>query len=516
MDVGELTRKFMEADMQLTEGALEVLRGRPDAEILADRVLETLVKLRNRPLLITAEIVGKVLEGEVGEDLATSFPIPEPKPEFEEKLPELSHVKFKPLAAEHDSNVEVLKEITGRSYCKGELSDFVKLFNNRFEKLHRFLSKRTELSGALSLSSLRDVSDRELVAVIGIVVDKRRSAAGNIWIELEDTTGRALACVFESNRKLLEKADEVVVDEVIGVIGSKRSGGRYPRIFVRDILWPDLPVKRERRLADYPLSAVLLSDLHVGSEQFMEGMFRKFIHWLRGGGETRREIDVAGRVKYLVIAGDIVDGVGIYPEQIDELLINDIFKQYEEAGKLLAEIPDYITIVVAPGNHDAVRPSEPQPAISKDVAGSLYDLNSKVVGNPALISLEGTQFLVYHGRSFDDLIGAVPGLTRQKPTELMIKLLQKRHMAPIYGGRVAISPEEQDALVIEDVPDVFHCGHVHIYDYVKHRDVWVVNSGTFQAKTKYMQKLGVEPTPGHVPILDLQTMQLEERNFAGF
>jgi DNA polymerase II small subunit len=251
----------------------------------------------------------------------------------------------------------------------------------------------------------------------------------------------------------------------------------------------------------------------VGSEQFLEEMFKRFTEWLREGGETQRDKDVVSRIKYLIIAGDIVDGVGIYPEQIDELLISDIFKQYAAAAKLLAEIPDHITIVIAPGNHDAVRPSEPQPAIGKDIAGALYELNSKMVGNPSLISLEGVHFLVYHGRSFDDLVGAVPGVSRQEPTQLMVKLLQKRHLAPIYGGKVSMSPEEQDTLVIEEVPDVFHCGHVHIYDCTKYREVWVVNSGTFQARTKYMQKLGVEPTPGHVSILNLQTHQLEERNF---
>jgi DNA polymerase II small subunit len=435
--------------------------------------------------------------------------------EPKEGLPELVHTKFKPVAAEYEPNVRVLKEITGKSYCKGELEDFVKYFKNRFEKLHRFLSRRSELEGAVSISSLRGTPEREMVAVIGMVMDKRRYSTGNIGIELEDPTGRVTAFVFQNDRKLLEKANQVVVDEVIGVVGTLRNGGRYQRIFVKDILWPELPVKRERRGADNPLSVALISDLHVGSEQFLEDMFRKFIRWLREGGDTQRDSETAGKIKYVVIAGDIVDGVGIYPEQIDELLISDIFKQYGVAAKLLAEIPDYITIVIAPGNHDAVRPSEPQPAISKDIAEALYDLNSEVVGNPSLISLDGVYFLIYHGRSFDDLVGAITGLTPQKPTQLMVNLLQKRHLAPIYGGKVSMSPEEQDLLVIEEVPDVFHCGHVHIYDYTKYRDIWVVNSGTFQAKTKYMQKLGVEPTPGHVAILNLQTQHLEERNFAG-
>lgn len=515
MDVGDLVKKFMDADMQLTEGALQILREKADSELVASHVLETLGRLNKRPPMVTADIVAKILESGMNVPI-DAISIPEPKPEIEpeEKLPELTHTKFRPVAAEYEPRVNVLKEITGKSYCKGELNDFVKLFNSRFEKLRPLLAKRTELGSAVSVSSLSRLQDRETVAVIGLVAEKNRYSTGNLGIELEDPTGRTLAFVFQNDKKLLKKADDVVVDEVIGVVGTVRVGGRYPRIFVKDIIWPDMPVKRERRVADNPLSAVLISDLHVGSDQFLEDVFRKFVKWLREGGETRRDNEIVSKVKYLVIAGDVVDGIGVYPEQEDELLISDVFKQYDAAAKILSEIPDHIKLVIAPGNHDAVRPAEPQPAISKDVGNALYDLNSVMVGNPAVVSLEGVRFLVYHGRSFDDLIAAVPGLTRDEPAEPMVKLLQKRHLAPIYGGRVSVSPEEQDSMVIEEIPDVFHCGHVHRYGCTKYRDIWVVNSATFQARTKYMQKLGVKPTPGHVAVLNLQNHTLEEKIFA--
>jgi DNA polymerase II small subunit len=95
----------------------------------------------------------------------------------------------------------------------------------------------------------------------------------------------------------------------------------------------------------------------------------------------------------------------------------------------------------------------------------------------------------------------------------MIHLLQKRHLAPIYGERVAIAPEERDYLIIDDVPDVFHCGHMHVYGCDKYRDVIVVNSGTFQEKTIYMKSMGVEPTPGIVPIVDLKANQARAVRF---
>jgi DNA polymerase II small subunit len=171
-------------------------------------------------------------------------------------------------------------------------------------------------------------------------------------------------------------------------------------------------------------------------------------------------------------------------------------------------------MIISPGNHDAVRPSEPQPAIHRDVASGLYDLNSIMVGNPVRFSLHGVEFLVYHGRSFDDVISSIPGLNREESTPPMVKLLRKRHLAPIYGGRTAISPEKKDYLVIDDVPDVFHCGHLHVFGYDRYRDVSLVNSGTFQGMTNFMRQLGVRPTPGVVPIINLQTHETVVKKFA--
>ncbi|MEA1904912.1 MAG: metallophosphoesterase, partial [Candidatus Hadarchaeota archaeon] len=214
----------------------------------------------------------------------------------------------------------------------------------------------------------------------------------------------------------------------------------------------------------------------------------------------------------------LVDGIGVYPGQEEELLINDIYKQYDAVAELLSQVPDYVKMVIAPGNHDAVRLLEPQPALGNGVAPALLDLEPVMVGNPAWLLIHGTKFLVYHGRSYDDLISADSTLNREDSVSPMVKLLRKRHLAPIYGepmgGRTPLAPEERDYLVIEDVPDVFHCGHLHVYGCGKYRGVVLVNSATFQERTIYMKRLGARPTPGIVPVVDLQTNHVRAIRFA--
>jgi DNA polymerase II small subunit len=224
--------------------------------------------------------------------------------------------------------------------------------------------------------------------------------------------------------------------------------------------------------------------------------------------------EIAGRVKYVLVAGDLVDGVGVYPNQAKELVIKDVHKQYRLATKLLEQIPDYIEVLVSPGNHDAPRKALPQPAISEEFLKTLQESRRiRSLGDPCLVSLHNVEVLMYHGRSLDDVIATVPGFDHGHPEKAMKLLLQSRHLAPLYGGKTMLSPENRDFLVIDHVPDIFHAGHIHVVGYCNHRGVLIVNSGGWQEQTDYMQKLGLVPTPGKVPVVNLQTLEITILSF---
>src|SRR5256885_16766205 len=99
----------------------------------------------------------------------------------------------------------------------------------------------------------------------------------------------------------------------------------------------------------------------------MEDAFGRVLRWLKGevGGPDQRHI--SDHVKYVLIGGDLVEGVGVYPRQEVDLKVPDIFEQYWLAAKLVGEIPVHIGVGLIPGNHDAVRQGLPQPAIFKEV-----------------------------------------------------------------------------------------------------------------------------------------------------
>ncbi|MEM2438446.1 MAG: DNA polymerase II small subunit, partial [Candidatus Bathyarchaeia archaeon] len=130
------------------------------------------------------------------------------------------------------------------------------------------------------------------------------------------------------------------------------------------------------------------------------------------------------------------------------------------------------------------------------------------------ISLHNVIFLLSHGRSIDDIIATVPNMSFQSPDEAMKILLQCRHLAPTYGMRTLIAPEKVDHLVIENVPDIFHAGHVHLMKYSTYRGILIVNSGAFQEQTEYQREMGHIPNPGIIPVVNLSTLEVTPIDFS--
>ena len=153
---------------------------------------------------------------------------------------------------------------------------------------------------------------------------------------------------------------------------------------------------------------------------------------------------------------------------------------------------------------DAVRPAEPQPAFPQSIQ-KLFDSTVIFAGNPSLLSLDGVRVLAYHGRSMDDLVSAIPGMSYHRPIDGMKAMLRMRHLAPIYGGKTPIAPEAEDHLIIDEVPDIFVTGHVHAVGVDQYRGVVLVNASTWQAQTPYQKMRNIEPMPARLPIVDLST-----------
>lgn len=399
-----------------------------------------------------------------------------------------------------DPELEVIIGSAGTTGSVTGHEDAIYYFRDRYNKLASMLRCRmTAMPIEALLKSPHRYRDEECT-IIGMIANTRTTARGHRLIDIEDATG-AIPVLFNKGREdSFADAERTLPDEVIGIRGKLSNDGGL--LFADQISRPEIPINNAPFRSDRPGKAVMISDVHVGSNTFLEEEWNRFADWLQDSD-----------VSYLLIAGDLVDGIGIYPGQEDELTIKNIYEQYEVLAEMLRDLPSRIQIVAAPGNHDVVRMAEPQPAIPPEFTGKFPE-NCTLVENPCLLNLQGVRVLMYHGRSFDDMIGLIPGASYERPGEIMIEMLKRRLLVSPYGMRTPIAAMKTDRLVIDPIPEILLTGHVHICDITRYRGVLCVNAGTWQSQTTFQKQMNIHPTPARAFVVDLQTLQPEVIDFS--
>ena len=376
------------------------------------------------------------------------------------------------------------------------------LMKNRFNKYKQIMYDRQDSRKIIRISTLVRYTDQNEYKIAGLL-KSRNKLDKSYEIELEDESTDLRLLVTDGNN--IRKVESFLIDQMViaDVVFSKNVG----RFIVKNCYSLDVPVEAFQSVEGVePVYGVFLSDIHVGSKTFLNREFQDFLNWINGHSG---DLEVVSKIRYVVIAGDVVDGIGVYPGQEEELTELNLSKQYDEFAGLMAQIPKSIKIFVSPGNHDATRQALPQPPIFKRYAKALYEMDNVVLlGDPCLIRLHGVNTLVYHGQSLVDIVGSSPGITFDKPAEAMKVLLKARHLAPTHGPtRVAL--EEDDKLVIKTVPNIFHCGHIHTVQTLKYKGTLLINSGTWQDQTQFQKRMGIVPNPAIAVIVDLNSLKVK-------
>ena len=451
----------------------------------------------------------KVMTSETSADLGRVIaPITAPEPldlEFRNNLPDWDENDYTCLAVDAPTDITVHYDITGKSTTEGKMNDITACFTDRLTKIREMIVKNSKLPRRPTEVArlLREVHryqgyDNKAVA-IGLVNEPRYTKNGHLMWSLEDETGEMNCLLTKRQGDDRDKFQEQIIhaglmpDDVLGVSGTFSQNGDI--FYVDDLHFP-MKARHEKASSPFGISVAYISDIHLGSKTFLEAQWHKMVRWFHSD-------PLAKTIKYLVLSGDCVDGVGIYPGQDKELLIPDFYAQYSQFAKLIELLPDWVECIMLPGNHDAVRPAEPQPTFEKDIQ---QDYNTTTfVGNPCDFSLHGVRHLSYHGKSIDDFVAGLKTVTYAEPVEAMRQMLRRRHLAPQWGGKTPLSPEPEDGLVISEVPDIFVTGHVHGHACVDFKGTTLICSSTWQDQTSYQRMLGFQPKPCMLTIVNLQS-----------
>lgn len=441
-------------------------------------------------------------------------------PEFKEI--NLSTDEDKPHKISNKNNIisrVLIEPIPLEKIKKKDFNDFVNLYNNRYKQIQNILKNRQELKGIMSIGRINTLPENESVYCIGMILDLNKTKNDNFLVNLEDPTG-SIKIIITKNSPAYDMAKDLTPDEVIGITGTKGKG----IVFVNSLIQPDVPLNKELKKSPDKESALFISDLHIGAKQFLKAPFERFIDWINEKVGTEEQKEEVRKIKYLFLIGDLVEGIGIFSGQENELEHKDIFDQYKIFSEYIKKIPKRIKIIICPGNHDYVRIAEPQPPVPNEVLPELYEMEHiSFVSSPGWINIgssdkfSGFDILLYHGFSFPYYANNIESIRfgggLESTEKIMSYLLKKRHLAPTHGSTQMQMGYDIDPLFIKIVPDFFVSGHIHRATVNKYRNVTLLNCSCWVSQTDYQEKRGIIPEPARAIYVDLNTRKTKILNF---
>lgn len=360
----------------------------------------------------------------------------------------------------------------------GISDSFVDLFKTRYAFLHSKLNERSKTHFFVPVSKLKRETGQ--VFVSGMVAEYNESKKGYGIVELEDDSA-SIKIILPRTYK-----DVVIKDEVMGVSGQFSKDGTA--IFADSVYRPE--VSKTPSYTGTGAKVMVVSDIHVGSKNFIEDSFLNMVDYVNTQG-----------VSFVIMNGDLVDGIGVYPDQENDLAIKDINLQYKKMADLISMFNNNVRVVLIPGNHDIVYPMEPQNPLPKEI-NELFPPNVTSLSNPVWVEIGGRIFLLYHGTSIFDFIESIPGTTLNDTDKVMTEMLKRGHLAPEYGKNLSFIPLKSDYYLIDPVPDVFITGHVHDHSVTRHKGILAINASTFQEQTNYQRTMNFNPKPGIGTLVD--------------
>jgi DNA polymerase II small subunit len=503
--------KILEKGFMLTADGLELLKTKQNS--MWPQILELAAKIAGDSglTLIDSYIIdtaaSEIMEKTPKEDTIVEPPAApvQPSAPAEEKTPtqagkdeEVPQIDSEPPAVSDKPRVLVFTPQI--NIAKKPLEGYIQYFRSRYTKISQILRDRG--FSHTPLAELKKLPEGQNYTVIGLVRGKR-AFSDKTFIDIEDLTGSdSLFVPANSDPKLLDQVNYVIEDVVCAF--SLRKG----RVNVlKEITFPEIPFKKPVGSGE-EVYLVITSDIHFGSKSQDDEMLAKFKMWINGDIGNSEQREIARKTRFLLIAGDLAEGIGVYPEQLQDLKVVSIQDQYRIAAEYLDSLPGSLEIIISPGNHDATQQALPQPFPQPQFAPALYkNPHIRLVPNPCMVSVCGVKILVYHGQAIEDISQRIPHTKITDTIRAAEYLLKIRHLAPIYGGKTQIAPQTEDTLVITEIPQIFVVGHIHVFATDDYRGTLVVSAGTWQKQTEFQVKQGIVPTPGIIAAINMKTLK---------
>ena len=167
MDKSEILSITARRNMFLSPDALEIIMSNSDPVAFTYTVLSSLA---NNPMFITKDDVVKCLEGDMRVVQSPKTFAPHNKANSEIKVVDGT-------------------DITGNSTCVGDIDDFFRYFQSRYNILKKIIVSRRDFDGSpLKIKDAMEITERD-TRIVGIIDDRRFTMNGHMMLTVEDDGG---------------------------------------------------------------------------------------------------------------------------------------------------------------------------------------------------------------------------------------------------------------------------------------------------------------------------------------
>jgi predicted phosphodiesterase len=382
-------------------------------------------------------------------------------------------------------NVQITRTVYTENYT--DLNDRIEFYKNRYIILYHMIQfsakkRNLEIESIVTIDHTTAVEEFLVAGRINKIVE------GKVYLTLHIEELHKGKSYFY--KVIVKNGSELTKSLFPGLIVGILLKSYQMYYYLVDLVWPHESIR------SHPSNVIntsekkyilALSDIHIGSKLFNEVKFKSCINFIN---------NPINKIKYLVIAGDLLDGINTFPNHVEHLDILTYKQQENKVYDWLKQIRSDVIIIISPGNHDNLKGiSEPQPIAHPGLDGRLKNLIC--VTNPAYLKIENLLYLIYHGRSMNSFMRSISTLSVEKSHEIQMLMCKSGHISPVINSMNISKITKEDSLVIHELPHVFHVGHTHIVDVIHKEGITYVNAGTFQDETDYQKIRGIIPTVGY-------------------
>ncbi|MEM5882788.1 MAG: hypothetical protein QXQ77_00925 [Candidatus Aenigmatarchaeota archaeon] len=370
MERQEIIKEFLKNGFQLQPEALEYLLERKNIKYY----LEELKKLPNYPLIITTEILK----------------------EIESKLVYQLDVLKTPKKEEKIFSV----------------SDYVNFLSLKYEEIKKLLAKHLDL---VNLISINKISQRTRKFSLIVMVKEKDEEEKSLVVE--DFTGEQTV-YFEN---LEEDFKLILEDEILGLVCEKEG----ERIFVKKIVLPEIPLKKEINRTTEEVFCLFVSDFHMDEKNFNKKSYGKFLDWIN---------DLNYKKLYVFILGDISSK----PEDVEKFFDN------------------------LPRNYSYTW-----------LKGEIDPEAENLFLSPSFFKVEKSlNFLLLHPNSFSSYSFV--------PSKILLAFLRKRQV-PTSSKEIYFN----NPFLIDFIPDIMASGHFHIPSILNYKGTTILTTGSFLTEPSF-------------------------------